>query len=289
MEHAQPSAVASRLILAATLLAINLPAYAAGVTFGELSPGAISESVVGDVHAEICRDHLLDPSALRARLPTGYRFVAASELADTEPGIASLVAGDARYAAHAVGSLCFMSVGSFIVDGRPVIGPGTTAMAFWWVRAAGPRDPRMQGPVEWLQLASWYPRGVADRARIVATDPMAQFVDLEVTQPEPGVWRMRLALEGEFVEAEVRPKGPRVARKAAGPRFMSVPLSGDSAHQFNIFTFFGHHHQAADGAWRARGAGAFVDALHIPGEATAFKTHFQDGWSARSGLYRFER
>jgi len=54
-----------------------------------------------------------------------------------------------------------------------------------------------------------------------------------------------------------------------------------------VFTYFGHHHQGATGSWQATGAGVFSSALALPGEAQVFGTFFQDGWQARSGLYRF--
>lgn len=182
-----------------------------------------------------------------------------------------------------------MSVGSFVVDGVRVHSAAPTPMAFWWVHATGPRDPRMQGKVDWLQLASWYSQDITERARVVASDPMARFVDLNVTQSEPGLWRMRMALANEVVNAEVRGSGLRKPRNAPQPGFMSVPFTGDSAGSFWVITYFGHHHQPADGKWHAEGTGVFSDALAIPDESAVFKTSFQDGWSALSGLYKSER
>ena len=179
-----------------------------------------------------------------------------------------------------------MSVGSFAIDGSRVRSAGPMQMAFWWVHAAGPRDARMKGKVEWLQLASWYSREDANREQILATDPMAQFVDLEVTQAASGVWRMRLALPNESIEAEVRGSGLRKKRNAPEPGFMSVPFTGRWADKFWVISYFGHHHQSAEGQWRSVGNGVFSDAFRIPAEATVFKTYFQDGWSALSGLYR---
>jgi len=268
------------------LLCVGTPALAADVSFGELPVGAISTNVVKDVHAEICRDHLFDPSLVEARLPKDYRLILAADYAKDDPGVADLVKSDAKYSAYAVGSLCFMSVGSFVVDGKRVHSRDPTPMAFWWVHAAGPRDPRMLGKVDWLQLASWYSRDAVHRERILATDPMAQFADLEVTEAEPGLWRMRLALPNESIEAQVRASGQRIKRNKPEPGFMSVPFTGKGAGSFWVITYFGHHHQSAEGQWHAKGSGVFTDALQIPGEATVFKTFFQDGWSALSGLYR---
>ena len=273
------------LVLAPAFLTVAMPTLASDVTFGKLPPGAISTNVVKDVSAEICRDHLFDPSSIVARLPKDYRLILAAEYAREDPGVADLTKSNAKYSTYAVGSLCFMSAGSFVVDGVRVHSTGPTPMAFWWVRAAGPRDSRMQGKVDWLQLASWYSKDVILRGKILATDPMAKFVDLSVLQAEPGLWRMHLELPNESIEAEVRGSGQRKKRNAPQPGAMTVPFTGESADRFWVITYFGHHHQPAKGQWRAKGAGVFSDALQIPGEASVFRTSFQDGWSALSGLY----
>jgi hypothetical protein len=272
--------------LVLVLLGCGTPALAVEVTFGELPAGAISTNVVTDVQAEICRDHLFDPFLVAARMPADYHLILAAEYAKDDPGVADLVKSHPKYSAYAVGSLCFMSVGSFVVDGVSVALKAPTPMAFWWVQAAGPRDSRMRGKVDWLQLASWYSQEIADRHQILTTDPMAQFADLAVTQAEPGLWRLRLVLPKETIEAEVRASGSRTKRKTPEPGFMSVPFTGASAGSFWVITYFGHHHQSAQGHWQAKGAGVFSDALQIPGEATVFTTFFQDGWSALSGLYK---
>lgn len=273
-------------LCALVILCAGTPAPAAEVAFGVLPAGATSTNVVTDVRAEICRDHLFDPSRIDARLPKDYRLILASEYAKEDPGVADLLKSDAKYSTYAVGSLCFMSVGSFAIDGMSVQSQNPIPMAFWWVHATGPRDPRMQGKVDWLQLASWYPRDVVGRERILATDPTAQFVDLEVKETEQGLWHMHLALPNESIEAEVRGNGKRVRRNSPEPGFMTVPFAGESAGSFWIITYFGHHHQSAQGQWRATGSGVFSEAWQIPGEASAFGTIFQDGWSALSGLYR---
>lgn len=275
------------LVLVSMVLA--LPAAAADVNFGTLPDGAKSTNVVSEVHAEICRDHLFDPARIKSRLPDGYRLILANEYAKEDPGAAEFIKANPKIAGYAVGSLCFMSVGSFVADGVQMATSGDTPMAFWWVHAVGPRDPRMLGKVNWLQLASWYSRDIAQTDRVVATDPTAQFADLKVTEVEPGLWRMRLVLPGEVVEGEVRGSGERKKRKAPEPGFMSVPFTGKSADHFWIITYFGHHHRSAQGQWQARSTGAeagtFTDALHIPGESAVFGTVFQDGWSALSAVY----
>ncbi len=261
---------------------------AADVAYGALAPGAVSYSEVSGVHAEICRDHLFDRSFAKVRLPTGYRLVSAAKATTQDAPVASLLKRDDRYGAYVAGSLCFMSVDRFVVDGVSVHPQGPTPMAFWWARAerdaGGTRDARMLGKVEWVQLASWYARGT-DHTRIIATDPMAQFVELHVRQTEIDHWHLRLVLANEVVTAEVRVSGEREKRNAPQPGFMTVPFTGDSASLFTVFTYFGHHHRQAEGTWEAKGSGVFSDALRISDKANTFETFFQEGWQARSGLY----
>lgn len=255
-------------------------------SYGTLPPGMRSVSEVSEVAAEIARDHLFDPAALAGRLPAGYRLIPASEYAKDDPDVAAFLKANPNYAHYAVGSLVFMTAGKFTVDGVPAKPPGVTPMAFWWARAEGPRDARMQGKVQWVQLASWYSRDLPDRARVLATDPMAEFVELQVTEVEPRQWRMRLVLADEVVEASVRCSGEPTPRPATtGVKFMSVPMAGAGRNSFWVITYFGHHHQPATGAWRSRGTGVLAAAFQIPREAETFGTFFQSRWSALSGVY----
>jgi len=255
---------------------------------GDLPGGAISASDMSDVAAEICRDHLLDPRAATLKLPSGYRLVLAGEAAIANRSLAAVLRASPQYASYALGTLCFLSVGSFVVDGTPVHSVSPMPVAFWWASAAGPRHADMRGKVEWVQLGSWYPSDTQHRAAILKTDPMAQFVEIDLNRPEPNSWRLRLVLAGETVEAEVRTSGQRRNRSVgAGPGYMSVPMSGGSADYFSVYTYFGHILQSAQGVWRTTGAGVFSDALAIPNESSVFETVFQEGWTSRSGLYRF--
>lgn len=261
--------------------------WAAGKPYGTLPPGPLSVSEVSDVSAEICRDLLFDPSAVAGRLPPGHRLITAAEQANDDPAVAEFLKANPEYSRHAIGSLCFMAVGAFTVDGVRVHPPGPTPMAFWWARAEGPRDARMQGKSQWVQLGSWYARDLlAERANILATDPMAQFTDLQVAEVAPRVWRLRLVLPDEVVSADVRCSGEPVRRRAPEPGFMSVPFSGDQAGYFWVITYFGHHHLPAQGEWQSQGTGVFSSAFRVPQEAKTFGTGFQYRWSALSGLYR---
>lgn len=263
------------------------------VTYGELAQGALSVAEQSDVRCELCRDHLFDPRKAPRRLPAGYRLMTAAVYARNDSALALLLKRSPRYARYAVGSVCFMSTGSFVVDGVRAHDDAPTPMAFWWAHASatpGARpDPRMKGRTEWLQLASWYSRAGTDTARILRTDPMARFVDVQVAEAGAHAWRMSLELPGERIQAEVRGDGQRQPRKSAQPGFMTVPFTGGSANRFTVFTYFGHHYQDATGTWRATGKGVFAEAFAIPGEADVFGTFYQDGWQARSGLYPFER
>jgi len=254
-------------------------------SFGTLPPGMLSISEMSDVSAEICRDHLFDPSTVVDRLPPGYRLIAAEEYAKDDPNVAAFLKENPRYARYAVGSLCFVSAGKFAVDRVRLHSLGAMPLAFWWARAEGPRDARMQGKSQWLQLASWYSQDTGDRAKVLATDPMAQFVEIQVAEVEPRVWRLHLRLSDEVIDAEVRCSGEPTKRRASGKNFMSVPMAGAGAGYFWVITYFGHHHQPAQGEWHSKGTGVFCAALQIPNESGTFGTVFQSGWSALSGLY----
>ena len=273
------------------LFAVFMLMWAAGCAtdprFGELPRGAVSTSETHGVAAEICREHLFDPEAASVKLPTGYRLTLAAEAANKNPALETLLRTHPKLRSYATGSLCFLSVGSFVVDSTPTQGVDPMPVAFWWASASGPRHADMRGKAEWVQLGSWYPSNTRNRQAILKTDPMAEFVEIEVAQIEPNVWRLRLMVPGETVVAEVRSSGNRTRSSAAQPGYMSVPMSGGSTGFFSVYTYFGHFHQSAQGTWRATGRGIFTDALAIPGEADVFGTVFEEGWASRSGLYRF--
>jgi hypothetical protein len=87
---------------------------------GEMPGGAISTSDLSNVAAEVCRDHLFDPRAANFKLPSGYRLVLAGEAAIANRPLAALLRASPQYGSFALGSLCFLSVGSFMVDDTPV-------------------------------------------------------------------------------------------------------------------------------------------------------------------------
>lgn len=271
---------------AALLVCVGL-AGAAEPRFGELPAGSVSTSETHDVTAEICRDHLFDPARLNTTLPSGYRLITAAHAARRDPALASLLQKNPKLRDHTMGSLCFVSAGRFEVDGAPVHAGPPLPLAFWWAATEGPRHAAMRGKTTWVQLRSWYPPAITNRSAVLGTDPMAEFSEIQVEQVQSNLWRVRLALPGETVTAEISSSGVPVPSRAEQPGFMSVPMSGRAADYFSVFTYFGHHHQAARGEWRATGTGVFSEAFSIEGEAAVFSTVFQAGWKARAGLYRF--
>lgn len=281
-----------KLACVATLMLLSTAAASGqATTYGTLAPGALNTSEQSGVRAEICRDLLIDPADANVKIPASYRLLKARELAKDDPALAALLAKAPKFGAHHVGSLCFMLVENYDVDGVRVIAANKASpMAFWWARAEriGEADPRMQGKSEWLQLASWYADKDVDRAGIAKSDPTAAFVPIEVGATNPGTWHVRLAREGESVEATITVTGEPQKRKAAGPGFMTVPYTGASARYFTVFTYFGHHHQTAKGTWSAVGDGPFARAFGVPDEASAFGTFFQSRWHARAALYEFK-
>ena len=273
--------------IAGAVLTLSGLVGAADPRYGHLPPGSISISETREVNAEICRDHLFDPSAASSRFPAGYRLIHAEEAARSNHAIEPLLLADPKLRRYALGSLCFMSAGKLFVDDMPAHDDGPVSIAFWWAAAAGPRHADMRGKAAWVQLGSWYPLTARNQPAIRTSDPMTQFVDLQMQAVWPNHWRTRLALAGESVSATVTSSRNRSPSRAVQPGYMSVPMSGPGAGVFPVYTYVGHHHQSAHGTWRAAGGGVFSDAFLIPGDYTAFSTVFQDGWSSRAGLYRF--
>ena len=279
----QPHLVATAL----ALLAYTGLASPAELGFGELPAGSVSISETQDVTAEICRDHLFNPATVAVILPVGYRLATATQAADKDRALEALLLENPKLREYAIGSLCFVSAGRLAVDDVSVQAAPPLLLAFWWAATEGPRHAAMRGKTAWVQLGSWYSSAIRNRPALLRTDPMAEFIDVQVEPVGSNQWRLRLALPGETVTAEVSTSGRLEPSRAAQPGYMSVPMSGRAADYFSVFTYFGHHHQGARGEWRATGTGVFSEAFSIAGEAGVFGTVFQAGWRARSGLYRF--
>lgn len=293
--HARPAssvvnAQGPSLKLAAGALLWCGVALASDSRFGELPNGSVGTAETHGVLAEICREHVFDPKAASTTLPQGYRFTLVSEVASKSRSLESLLQSNPRVRNFALGVLCFVSADRLVIEGSPIQIISPARGAFWWAAVSGPRHADMRGKVQWVQLASWHPSGTQNRSAVLKADPMAEFVDLEVKQAGPNNWNLRLALPNEVVAAEVRSfrsSDAQTPSAASPPSYMSVPLSGQSAGYFTVYTYFGHVHRFAQGSWRATGTGVFSDALALAGESEAFDTVFQEGWASRSGLYPF--
>jgi hypothetical protein len=279
----QPHLIATALALVAF---IGLPA-AAEIAFGELPAGSVSTSETRDVTAEICRDHLFNPATVDITLPVGYRLTTATDAANKNRALEALLLKNPKLREYAIGSLCFVSAGTLAVDDFSVQAAPPLLLAFWWAATEGPRHAAMRGNTAWVQLGSWYSSAIKGQPAVLRTDPMAEFIDVQVEPVGSNQWRLRLALPSETVTGEVSTSGRLEPSRAAQPGYMSVPMSGRAADYFSVFTYFGHQHQGARGEWRATGTGVFSEAFSIEGEAGVFGTVFQAGWRARSGLYRF--
>ena len=286
MAHMTGARRRGRPVLLAAIVSCGI-AVAGESPLGTLPAGAISTSDTSGVSAEICRDHLFDATSMHLKLPTGYRIRPVQEIASSDAAVAELVRLNPALKSHAFGSLCLMSVATFIVDGTPVHTAGAMPAAFWWVAADGPPHADMRGNVQWVQIGSWYSTSTGHPTEIRRTDPMARFTRIEVDRVSPDAWHLRLVLPTETVEADVRATSPSTPRKASGPGYMSVPMSGESAEYFSVYAYAGHRVRKATGVWRTTGSGVFSAAFAIPKEASVFETLFQEGWTARSGLYRF--
>lgn len=100
---------------------------------------------------------------------------------------------------------------------------------------------------------------------------MAQFVDFDVRQTQPGQWHIRIVLPKETVEAEVRLQGQRSKMNRPQPGLAPCLSAGNGAAYFGVYTYFGRYRQAVRGEWRAHGSGTFTKAFTIPGEGLAFE------------------
>ncbi|MBN8503593.1 MAG: hypothetical protein J0L58_03890 [Burkholderiales bacterium] len=249
-----------------------------------LPDGALSQAFTAQVAAEICRDHLFDASLEPIALPAGYRLLRAAELAEGDPAMAALLRLHPQARDHAVGSLCAMSVGRFVVDGTQIRSP--VPVAFWWARVEGAARAPLAAAVQWVQLGSWYPKGTGAEALIRQTDPMARFTDLEVDPVSPETWRLRLQLDGETVSATIRLTSPGKPSKAVGPQVMAVPMSGEAAGFYSVYAYRGHWSRPAQGHWQAQAGGRFGRSFAVEAPGAPLATLFQQSWSAQSGLYR---
>jgi len=286
--------VPARLLSVLVLLAAGCASRQASVTggfFGELPDGALSCSVQERVHGEICVDLLLPIEAVQAELPPGQRAVSVPERAVKDPELAEALRAHPELAGRALVSLCFLALDTFEIDGRAAHPPGTVSAAFLWAYVTPsdtPADARMLGKRNFVQLRAWYPAAGVERELVRTTDPMAEFTEVSMRPAGEGAWELTLVLADERIEARVRTVGERQPMNRPSPAFMSVPSAGRFADFFTVYTFHGHHLSATEATWHAEGNGPLSAAFAETSATLGLPTILEDGWSARSALYRIE-
>jgi hypothetical protein len=242
------------------------------------------------VHGEIAVDLLLPIEVVQAALPPGQRALSVPERAAQDPELAAALRAHPELAERALVSLCFLALDTFEIDGQRAY-PGSVSAAFLWAYVApgsDPADARMLGKRNFVQLRSWYPPEGAVRALVLATDPMAEFTEVAMRPAGAGSWDLTLVLADEHIEARVRTVGERQPMNRPSPAFMTVPSSGRFADLFTVFTYYGHHLWATEAEWRVVGNGPFAAAFAETSATLGLPTILEDGWSARSALYRIE-
>lgn len=280
---------AALTLFLATCAATESPA--AGGLFGELPPGALSHSVQERVHGEICVDLLLPLEVVQAELPPGQRAVSVPERAARDPELAEALRAHPELAGRALVSLCFLALDTFEIDGRTPYPPGSVSAAFLWAYVTPsdtPADARMLGKRNFVQLRAWYPAAGAERALVLATDPMAEFTEVTMRRAGPDTFDLTLVLAGERLEGRVRTVGERQPMNRPSPAFMTVPSAGRFADFFTVYTYYGHHLWSTEATWQTSGNGQLASAFAETSATLGLSTILEDGWSARSGLYRIE-
>ena len=267
------------------------PSFAAGL--GELPGTPMARATFAGVQAEICQDHWFDPASITQKLPTGYRFKTLRERAESSTRDAAVLRLHPGWATFAPGTLCFVKLDSFLVDGKAV-STSPVVMAFWWgsIAPIGRRldDDRIRGSLSQVQLAAWYARNGVDRALVTAIDPMAQYIDIRVDAVSERRWNVLLELENGRIEGEVQGRGDRkMNNPGPEPKYMTVLSSGSYFDHFTVYTYFGHHSESAAATWRSTGTAAIAVAAAHSGPELGSSAVIQDGWQALAGLYRSSR
>lgn len=262
--------------------------------FGELPDTPLSRTITSGVRAEICQQHLIPASVRTRSLPAGYRLQTVVDRAATSKHFQNLLLQRPEYAPHGFGSLCFLEAESLVVNGKPVRPSGLLRSAFWWAAivptdGAPPGDSRVRGTIRYAQLASWYATGV-DRALVTASDPMAEYANVEVINLGHRHWRVALSLPDGKVEGEIRGGGDRTKlHTGSEARFMSVVSTGDYAKYFTVYSYYGHYGESAFGEWSSSGEAPVALAAKLTGATLWLPTEIQDSWQALSGVYQSDR
>lgn len=252
---------------------------------GALPDGAVSGFEIAQV-TEICARQLFPADAAPSDLPAGYRLLRLSER--STPWATALLRQRPELADHAGGSFCFVEAGMHEVDGHPVHPGRPSRVAFLWAdvvpAAAARTDARFRGTrVRRAQLLFFYDREHVDRRLAVTATPGAAFARI-IMDRRGEAWSLRLEAEESFVTAELSASGPRRRLDYPLPGYETIVLGGAARGLFTVVTFAGHHEREAEGRWRAAGAAPWA---RIFKQGTSRGNFIQDGWIARSALYRF--
>jgi hypothetical protein len=243
------------------------------------------------VHGEICVDLLMPIESVQAELPPGQRPLSVPERAARDPELAEALRAHPELAGRALVSLCFLALDTFEIDGRAAYPSGSVSAAFLWAYVTpsdSPADARMLGKRNFVQLRAWYPAAGAERALVLATDPMAEFTEVTMRRASTDSWELVLDLAGERIEGRVRTVGERQPMNRPSPSFLTVPSAGRFSDFFTVYTFYGHNLWETEATWQAGGNGPLAAALVETSATLGLATILEDGWSARSGLYRIE-
>ena len=259
--------------------------------FGELPPNPLTRWELAGVQAEICNEHLIEPSLVVGKVPSGFRFVTVAEHAKNDDKAAKILQAHPEHANYTFGILCFVKLDSLEIEGVRANTKGSTAFAFWWAPTVTTAlfDKRARGDMTWIQLASWYPRSGINRAKILAIDPQAEFTSLKMVSTEARVWQIRLKMRQAEIKGSFRVHGDRKEMTYPLPQFSTVPLKTAETTYFSVFTYFGHHSQDLEGEWRAKGRHALARAIADSDRSSLTHAQSQDGWRAHAGIYKVER
>jgi hypothetical protein len=139
-----------------------------------------------------------------------------------------------------------------------------------------------------MTLGFWL-SDTAEARRARAIWPSVDAAAVDVRQTDSTTWEMRLVLPDGDVRGTCRLQGPRVTARYPLPSYTTLWAGDEEARVFSIWTFHGHRARRCDGPWRSVGRHPLAAALRgTPADYPTTSMHavFQDGWSARAGVYR---
>jgi hypothetical protein len=257
--------------------------------FGPLPPGAIDRWDLDRIRADIALQHLIDPALLVGRIPAGLTARTLRSAAGSDPFVASFLADHPELADHALGVLGFLALDSLTIGGRSVGSRQPVLATFWWLQLA-PSDSiewRTRGPTS-LTLGFWL-ADTAEARRARSVWPSVRPADVQVRQTDSTTWDMRLVLQDAEIRGRCRLLGSRVTARYPLPAYTTLWAGDEETRVFSIWTFHGHRARRCEGPWEAEGEHPLaVSVRRTPADYPTVSMHsvFQDGWSARAGVYR---